>query len=91
MIQIDNREFTATKNYIAALSNYRKQLADMQENIQIIGDRSENLGGKIHQTSTVMILKKFNREIKSLDDSIYLLEEELKTLNNKRTTPEELA
>lgn len=75
------KELATTMNYIAALKNYRKQLADMLENIQVIGERSATLGGAIHQKNTALITKKINQEVKTLDDSIYLLEEELKELH----------
>lgn len=65
---------------MAALSNYRKELIDMQDNIHEIANDSKTLRGQIHEQSVTIIMKKMDRELSCINDSIYLLEEELKSL-----------
>ena len=52
----------------------------MQDNIHEIANNSKTLRGQIHEQSVTTIMKKMDGELSRINDSIYLLEEELKTL-----------
>ena len=52
----------------------------MQDNIHEIANDSKTLRGQIHEQSVTIIMKKMDRELSCINDSIYLLEEELKSL-----------